>query len=68
MVALPKPLMRGNTVARTPDGDGSAPTTGFKFEPLEDEVKSANERDALMAKANAKLRELTAAPDDRINR
>ena len=50
-----------------PDGDGSAPSTDFSFEALDDEVKLKNERMALMAKAQAKVNEFAEAPRDCIN-
>ena len=42
-------------------------TEGFRLEELETEVRTGMEHDALMAKARAKLTELTVAPRDRIN-
>ena len=50
-----------------PDGDGSRPSSDFRLEALDDEIKAGMEHDALLAKARAKLNDLSDKPVDRIN-
>ena len=50
-----------------PDGDGSRPNSDFRLEALDEEVKARMEHDALLAKARAKLNDLSDKPAGRIN-
>lgn len=50
-----------------PDGDGSRPNSDVRLEALDEELKAGMEHDALLAKARAKLNDLSEQPADRTN-